>query len=46
VGVRGRNSDNQLIFDKLGWKPSYPLVEGLKKTYKWINEQVNNPVEV
>jgi nucleoside-diphosphate-sugar epimerase len=42
LGVRGRNSDNQLIYKKLGWKPSQPLVEGLKKTYQWIEQQVRN----
>jgi len=41
LGVRGRNSDNHLIQEKLGWKPSRPLEEGLKKTYRWIAEQVN-----
>ena len=40
LGVRGRNSDNKLIFEKLGWKPSKPLIEGIKKTYKWIEEQI------
>jgi len=40
VGVRGRNSDNRLIKEKLGWAPSVPLKEGLKITYKWIEEQV------
>jgi len=40
TGVRGRNSDNNLIFKMLGWKPSEPLKEGLKKTYKWIEKQV------
>lgn len=39
-GVRGRNSDNALIADKLGWKPSQPLIDGLRKTYPWIAEQV------
>jgi nucleoside-diphosphate-sugar epimerase len=39
-GVRGRNSDNKLIYEKLGWKPTMPLIEGLKKTYPWIEEQV------
>lgn len=41
LGVRGRNSDNNLIYKKLGWKPSQPLIEGLKKTYHWIEKQVN-----
>ena len=40
VGVRGRNSDNRLIQDKLGWKPSQPLVKGLEKTYAWIEQRV------
>jgi nucleoside-diphosphate-sugar epimerase len=40
LGVRGRNSNNRLIFDKLGWKPSSKLKEGLKKTYAWISKQV------
>jgi nucleoside-diphosphate-sugar epimerase len=38
-GVRGRRSDNRLIREKLGWAPSMPLVEGLKRTYPWIEEQ-------
>ncbi len=40
LGVRGRNSDNRLIAQKLDWKPSRPLREGLAKTYRWIQEQV------
>ncbi len=39
-GVRGRNSDNDLIFEKLGWKPSMPLREGIELTYNWIKEKV------
>lgn len=39
LGVRGRKSDNRLIQEKLGWKPRQPLVEGLRKTYAWIEEQ-------
>lgn len=42
LGVRGRNSDNRLIKEKLGWEPNYPLKEGLEKTYKWIEEQAAN----
>jgi len=42
LGVRGRNSDNKLIAERLGWAPSRPLKEGMKKTYRWINEQVAN----
>jgi len=41
LGVRGRNSDNKLIREKLDWAPSKPLREGMEKTYRWINEQVN-----
>lgn len=40
LGVRGRNSDNKLIKEKLGWAPSLPLRVGLEKTYAWISEQV------
>ncbi len=40
LGVRGRNSDNRLIREKLGWAPSRPLRAGLEKTYRWIEEQV------
>lgn len=40
LGVRGRNSDNRLIQEKLGWAPNYPLKEGLNHTYAWIREQV------
>jgi nucleoside-diphosphate-sugar epimerase len=40
VGVRGRNSDNKLIKEKLGWGPSRPLVDGITKTYNWIKSQI------
>ena len=40
LGVRGRNSDNRLILEKLGWAPSDSLENGLKKTYEWINKEV------
>lgn len=39
LGVRGRNSDNQLISARLGWAPSRPLREGLEKTYEWVAQQ-------
>jgi nucleoside-diphosphate-sugar epimerase len=39
LGVRGRRSHNQLIHEKLGWKPSEPLRAGLARTYPWIAEQ-------
>ena len=40
TGVRGRNSDNSLIRERLGWAPSQSLREGLEKTYEWIEWQV------
>ena len=40
LGVRGRNSDNALIKEKLGWAPEQPLREGMEKTYAWISGQV------
>jgi len=40
LGVRGRNSDNRLIRERLGWEPSRPLREGIEQTYAWICEQV------
>ncbi len=45
IGVRGRNSDNTLIKEKLGWAPSLPLEKGVKKTYAWITEQIEAKVE-
>jgi GDP-D-mannose 3',5'-epimerase len=39
-GVNGRNSDNTLIQKELNWEPSISLVEGMKKTYDWIFEEV------
>ena len=39
IGVNGRNSDNTLYEQKIGWKVSQPLIEGMKKTYEWINKQ-------
>lgn len=40
LGVRGRNSDNRLFKKELGWEVSMPLVEGMTKTYNWINKMV------
>ncbi|MEK7669390.1 MAG: NAD-dependent epimerase/dehydratase family protein [Patescibacteria group bacterium] len=40
LGVRGRNSDNRLIKEKLDWTPEKSLKEGMTKTYKWIGTQV------
>ena len=45
-GVRGRNSDNQLIYKMLVWKPEMPLKEGLKKTYRWIEDQVRRKLNM
>ncbi len=39
LGVRGRNSDNKLYREKIGWEPSQPLKIGIEKTYSWIKEQ-------
>ena len=41
LGVRGRNSDNRLIQEKLDWSPAAPLIQGLQKTYQWIEQQVS-----
>jgi nucleoside-diphosphate-sugar epimerase len=43
-GVRGRNSDNTLISERLGWAPSISLEEGLQNTYKWIFDQMSSGV--
>jgi len=40
TGVRGRNSDNRLIWEKLHWKPKYNLRAGLENTYDWIEGEV------
>ena len=42
VGVRGRNSDNRLIKERLGWEPREKLVRGIEKTYAWIEAQVRS----
>ena len=42
LGVRGRNSNNDLIREKLGWDYSQTLEEGIRKTYKWIQKQIKN----
>ena len=41
-GVRGRNSDNKLIEEKIGWQPKHTLRDGIEKTYPWIDQQVKN----
>jgi GDP-D-mannose 3',5'-epimerase len=40
LGVRGRNSHNDLFKEKLGWAPDETLEQGLRKTFPWIAEQV------
>ena len=42
LGVAGRNSDNTMIKEILGWEPDTPLREGLAKTYAWIEQQYND----
>ena len=42
LGVRGRNSNNDLIREKLGWDYSQTLEEGIRITYNWIKEQIDN----
>jgi nucleoside-diphosphate-sugar epimerase len=39
-GVRGRNSDNTLILERLGWEPVISLEEGMERTYRWIYDQM------
>jgi nucleoside-diphosphate-sugar epimerase len=39
-GVRGRNSDNTTILERLGWEPSIPLATGLERTYAWIYDEL------
>ena len=41
IGVNGRNSDNTLYFDKMGWVVSQPLIIGMGKTYEWIKKQID-----
>ena len=41
TGVTGRNSNNNLIRQMVGWDNQLPLYHGLEKTYRWINDQVN-----
>ena len=40
LGVRGRNSDNNLYLEKIGWRVSESLKSGMEKTFNWINKQV------
>lgn len=42
IGVRGRNSENTLILETLGWEPSTKLIDGIGITYNWIKSQIEN----
>ena len=42
LGVKGRNSDNKLYLEKIGWEVSQPLSLGIKKTYNWIKSQLDD----
>lgn len=42
LGVRGRNSDNKLMRKKINWEPKMKLRDGIKRTYDWINNQIEN----
>jgi len=44
LGVRGRNSDNRLIKERLNWAPSMSLHDGLMKTYEWISQQLKRNI--
>ena len=44
IGVNGRNSDNTLYKEEIGWVVSEPLIEGMAKTYRWVLEQVKRKV--
>ena len=39
-GVNGRNSDNTMILDRLGWEPTIRLRDGLERTYQWIESEI------
>ena len=45
LGVRGRNSDNTLIKEKLGWAPNTSIAEGMQKTFDWIKGQIAKEVD-
>lgn len=46
LGVRGRNSNNDLVRKELGWDYSLSLKEGIGKTYNWIKGQINSPSQI
>tara|TARA_Y100000034_G_scaffold89591_1_gene107843 strand:+ start:1179 stop:2180 length:1002 start_codon:yes stop_codon:yes gene_type:complete len=45
-GVRGRNSDNTFIKEQIGWNPSGKLIDGIRNTYHWINDEVSKELTV
>jgi GDP-D-mannose 3',5'-epimerase len=45
LGVKGRNSDNKLFKEKMGWEPTQPLIKGMKKTYDWIKKELKKNLE-
>lgn len=45
LGVRGRNSDNELVEQRYGWSPSTPLQDGLEATYAWVYDQVKRSLD-
>jgi nucleoside-diphosphate-sugar epimerase len=46
LGVRGRNSNNDLVREKLGWDYTMTLEEGIRKTYEWIDKQIVLRMEI
>ena len=46
LGVRGRNSNNDVIREKLGWDYSQSLEEGIRSTYNWIQEQLGGAQKI
>ena len=45
LGVKGRNSDNKLYKEKVGWEVNQPLLIGLQKTYEWIKLKVEEEIK-
>ncbi len=45
-GVRGRNSDNTMILERLGWEPTTSLRTGLEHTYRWIYDELSALAQV
>lgn len=46
IGVRGRNSDNKLFREKIGWESSESLKDGMQKTFTWVNGQVTQKISI